>query len=319
VTVLILTDEHDLSADRMVGELGRRATDVFRADLAWFPQRLTLDAEFRDGRWRGRLTSPERVVDLTEITGAWYRSPTTFQFPDGLSPTERQHSHNEAKLGLGGVLMTLPITWVNHPARAADAAYRPVQMAAASTCGLSVPDTLITNSADAVHRFAKDHDAVVTKTLGAPAILESGGRRIAFTEFLTPEHLADLRGIEHTAHQFQAWVDKHRECRVTVAGEKVFAVAIDAHSPAAYVDWRADYDALAYEVIEPPDTVSSGIAGLMRQLGLAYGALDFVITPQDEWVFLEINAGGQFGWLEDAVGISVTATLADILTEENQR
>jgi ATP-grasp ribosomal peptide maturase len=319
VTVLILTDEHDLSADRMVGELARRGTEVFRADLAWFPQRLTLDAEFRDGRWQGHLICPERAVDLTEITGAWYRSPTTFRFPDGLSATERQHSHNEAKLGLGGVLMALPITWVNHPARAADAAYRPVQMAAASACGLSVPDTVITNSADAVRRFATDHDAVVTKMLGAPAILESGGRRIAFTECLTPEHLSDLRGIEHTAHQFQAWVDKHRECRVTVVGDHIFVVAIDAHSPAAYVDWRADYDALAYAVIEPPDTVTSGIADLMRRLGLAYGALDFVITPQDDWVFLEINAGGQFGWLEDAAGIPVTAALADMLTEGTQR
>jgi len=319
VTVLVLTDEHDLSADRMVGELGRRGIDVFRADLAWFPQRLTLDAEFRDGRWRGHLSSLERTVDLTEITGAWYRSPTTFQFPAGLSGTERQHAHNEAKLGLGGVLMTLPIMWVNHPARSADAAYRPVQMAAAAACGLAVPDTVITNSADAVHRFAQDHDAVVTKMLGAPAILESSGRRIAFTERLTPQHLADLRGIQHTAHQFQAWVDKQRECRVTVVGNQIFAVAIDAHSSAARIDWRADYSALSYERIELPEQVTSGIAALMRRLGLVYGALDFVITPDGGWQFLEINAGGQFGWLEDAAGIPVTTTLADMMTERNQR
>ncbi|MGH3855634.1 MAG: ATP-grasp ribosomal peptide maturase [Pseudonocardiaceae bacterium] len=319
MTVLILTDEHDLSADRMVIELGRRGIAVFRADLAWFPQRLTLEAEFRDGQWQGCLACPERAVDLTEITGAWYRSPTTFQFPDGLSATERQHSHNEAKLGLGGVLMALPITWVNPPARVADAAYRPVQMAAAAASGLTVPNTAITNSPGAVRRFSDSHRAVVTKMLGAPAILESGGRRIAFTERLTPDHLSDLRGIQTTAHQFQAWVDKQRECRVTVVGETVFAVAIDAHSPAARVDWRVDYGALTYERIEPPTGVNSGIVALMRRLDLVYGALDFVVTPDNEWVFLEINAGGQFGWLEDATGIPVTATLAEILTEGNQR
>ncbi|MGH3621791.1 MAG: ATP-grasp ribosomal peptide maturase [Sciscionella sp.] len=317
--MLILTDEHDLSADRMVVELGRRGTDVFRVDLAWFPQQLTLDARFRDGRWQGRLCSPERAVELTAITGAWYRSPTTFQFPDGLSATERQHAHNEAKLGLGGVLMALPITWVNHPARSADAAYRPVQMAAASRAGLAVPDTVITNSTEAVHRFASDHEAVVTKMLGAPAILESGGRRIAFTERLTAEHMADLRGVEHTVHQFQAWVNKMRECRVTVVGDQIFAVAIDANSPAARIDWRADYSALSYTRVEPPDQVARGITALMRQLDLVYGALDFVISPDGIWQFLEINAGGQFGWLEDAVDIPVTAALADIVTGRNQR
>lgn len=35
----------------------------------------------------------------------------------------------------------------------------------------------------------------------------------------------------------------------------------------------------------------------MAELGLVYGAFDFVITPQGEWVFLEVNPGGQYGWL----------------------
>jgi hypothetical protein len=78
-------------------------------------------------------------------------------------------------------------------------------------------------------------------------------------------------------------------------------------------------DALTYEVIEPPDTVRHGITALMRRPGLVYGALDFVITPGGDWIFLEINAGGQFGWLEDATGIPVTAALADILTAGDGR
>ena len=36
----------------------------------------------------------------------------------------------------------------------------------------------------------------------------------------------------------------------------------------------------------------------MVRLGLVYGALDFVIGPGGSWTFLEINPGGQFGWLQ---------------------
>jgi glutathione synthase/RimK-type ligase-like ATP-grasp enzyme len=49
-------------------------------------------------------------------------------------------------------------------------------------------------------------------------------------------------------------------------------------------------------------------------MGLVYGALDFVIGP-DGWTFLEVNAGGQYGWLEDATGAPITSRLADLLTK----
>ncbi|SDP10272.1 hypothetical protein SAMN04487905_1022 [Actinopolyspora xinjiangensis] len=52
----------------------------------------------------------------------------------------------------------------------------------------------------------------------------------------------------------------------------------------------------------------------MRRFGLLYGALDFVITPEGRWVFLEINPGGQYGWLEAATGAAITGQLAELLT-----
>jgi hypothetical protein len=104
VTVLILATEHDISADRMVRTLANRGVPVFRADLSWFPQRLSLDAELRDSRWTGRLATPYREVTLEGLRSIWYRNPSSFQFPMAMSHTERQHAQHEAKLGLGGVL-----------------------------------------------------------------------------------------------------------------------------------------------------------------------------------------------------------------------
>lgn len=316
MTVLILADELDISADAMVRELTNRDVPVFRTDMSRFPQSLAVDATFRSGRWEGWVNGPSRSLDLAGVRSVWYRAPTTFQFPAGLSPSERQHAYNEAKLGFGGVLLSLPARWVNHPGREADAAYKPVQLATAARCGLTVTNTLVTNMPEAVRRFAAAHGDVVTKMFGAVAILEQGGRSVAHTDRLTPALLDDLRGIEVTAHQFQRWVPKAHESRVVVVGSHQFAVAIRAGSEAAYVDWRTDYDNLTYERVDPPELVTAGIRALMRELGLAFGALDFVITPDGEWVFLEVNSGGQYGWLEDHTGIPVTATLADLLAEE---
>lgn len=57
MTVLILATEHDVSVDRMVRALADRDVPVFRADLSWFPQRLSFDAELGGGRWTGRLAT----------------------------------------------------------------------------------------------------------------------------------------------------------------------------------------------------------------------------------------------------------------------
>jgi hypothetical protein len=38
----------------------------------------------------------------------------------------------------------------------------------------------------------------------------------------------------------------------------------------------------------------------MRSLGILFGAFDFIVTPEGEHVFLEVNASGQFLWVEEA-------------------
>lgn len=76
------------------------------------------------------------------------------------------------------------------------------------------------------------------------------------------------------------------------------------------------YDNLSYELIEPPVDIVVGVRKLMAEMGLLYGALDFVVQPDGTWTFLEINAGGQFGFIEDETDAPLTAQLADLLTME---
>lgn len=313
MTVLILAPEWDLTVDGMVAALERRGVPVVRMDTALFPQHAQLDARLtRDGRWVGELSTATRCVNLEGLRSIWYRSPSAFAFPEGMSATERHWANSEAKLGLGGVLVSLPVLWVNHPARLADAAYKPAQLATAARCGLRVPDTVVTNEPDAVRRFAIE-GSTVAKALGAPSIQEAGGRQVAFTHLLDGPDLADLRGVELTAHQFQRWVPKAYEVRVIAVGEHLFSAGIFAGSDEGHIDWRTDYDALTYTAECTPPPIRAGIRAYLDAMKLTYGAFDFVVQPNGAWIFLECNAGGQFGWIEDALGAPITDTLADLL------
>ncbi len=37
----------------------------------------------------------------------------------------------------------------------------------------------------------------------------------------------------------------------------------------------------------------------MKKLGLVFGCFDFIVTPDNEYYFLEVNEQGQFLWIEE--------------------
>lgn len=314
MTVVIFAQDGDAPVDKIVWELRQRDVPVFRADLSWFPQRLVLDAERRDGRWSGKLHSPCRTVDLHEIRSIWYRDPSAFRFPAGMSDVERTYAHREARLGLGGVLAALPVLWVNHPNRAADALYKPLQLTIADECGLDAPPTLFTNATNAVLRFARSAPhGVVNKTLGPNSVTEDDTLKVVYTHRLNGSDLSDLRGLDVTAHQIQNWIDKDYEARVVAVGNQVFGIAIYAHSEASQIDWRADFDSLSYDLVDVPLHVHKGVLRYMETLGLAYAAFDFCISHDGHWYFLESNSSGQYAWLEAATNANISGALVDLL------
>lgn len=314
MTVLVLGRDVDPSTDRLVEALGEREVPVFRTDLAAFPKALTLDARLGPDGWDGVLATPHREMRLREIRSVWYRHPSHFELPEGMSGPERRHATAEARCGLSGVLSSLEVLWVNHPARESDA-LKPRQLHVARRCGLTVPDSQVTNKPDGVRDFARGvGGALAGKTLAAALLVESGRLQTAYTRRIKPVELDDLAGVDTTLHFFQPFLSpKAFEARVTVVGDRVFGAAIHASSGAARVDWRSDYDNLDYSVVDPPESVVAGMFAFMRCFGLSFGAFDFAVTPDQKWIMFECNPCGAYGWLEEALDLPVTSALADLL------
>lgn len=204
---------------------------------------------------------------------------------------------------------------VNHPSREADA-LKPRQLDVARRCGLAVPRTLVTNSPQGVREFAATvGTALAGKNLSAASLVESGRIQTAYTRRLDPSDLDDLDGVgTTTAHLSQQFIDdKAFEVRATVVGDRVFAAAIHAHSDAARIDFRADYTNVTYSFIDPPDAVRAGMTEFLHRFDLAFGAFDFAVTGDGEWIMFECNPFGQYGWLEDALDLPITSAIADLL------
>lgn len=57
----------------------------------------------------------------------------------------------------------------------------------------------------------------------------------------------------------------------------------------------------------------AGILAFMQAFGLVFGAFDFSVTTDGEWILFECDPFGAYGWLEDELGFPITSALADLL------
>jgi ATP-grasp ribosomal peptide maturase len=320
MTVLILTHEGDLTADRVAVELAVRGVPVVRLDQASIPQHTSITALISTSEaWSGRLADESgELVDLSAVRAVWHRHTRQFVVDDRMSGPERAFAYGEARRGFGGVLAALGLQqalWVNDPVAAARAEYKPVQLQAAVQVGLSIPRTIITSDPVSAHDWALElGQPIVYKPLSGAWHADEGQIRLIYTTPVTdPGELLDP-AIGQTAHMFQEQIAKQCEARALIVGSQVFAVQINAHSQAARQDWRSDYDNLSYEPLTLPHEVELGLLNLHSRLGLVYGAVDLICDQSGRWIFLETNQSGEWGWLAAETDVPVAPALADLLT-----
>jgi glutathione synthase/RimK-type ligase-like ATP-grasp enzyme len=234
-------------------------------------------------------------------------------FSDELTAAERAFAEKEAYLALNALTTTCNCLWVNHPDRERRAASKPAQLFVARQVGLQIPPTVITNDPEEVRSFI-DRSTLETvyKALSQPRNLD--GHKVLFTGLVTEERKAELDLIRITPAIFQQRVPKAYELRVTVVGQKIFAVKIDSQlRHESKLDWRRALHQVEYEPLCLPTEIEQKVYAFMHNFGLVYGALDFVVTPDGDHVFLEVNPSGAYMWVEAATGLEITSALADVL------
>ncbi|MCH8150141.1 MAG: MvdD family ATP-grasp ribosomal peptide maturase [Planctomycetes bacterium] len=320
MTVLIITRSDDNECiDNVMKAIEQKGGQAFRFDTDCFPTDIRLTAKYGSGGEVQTLASADHQVDLRDVTAVWYRR-TRFggQIPKSLDKQYRQASVGETRATVLGLLSAMdafcmdPLPVIRH------AGNKQLQLRTAREVGLAIPRTLVTNDPDVVRTFAGEcRDGMVTKMQYSFAIFDDEGREsVVFTTAMKPADLEDLSGLDLCPMMFQETVPKAHELRVTIVGNRVFAASIDSQSlKRAKIDWRREGQQLVdqWNKYDLPGEVETKLLHLMDRLDLNYGAIDIVVTPDDRYIFLEINPVGEFFWLEIHPGFAISDAIADVL------
>jgi hypothetical protein len=178
------------------------------------------------------------------------------------------------------------------------------QLTVARGLGFEIPETLVSNDPTEIHDWGRRFSSVVIKALGDPAIpnvRKPFGQTVIMT---TPVDwdlfAASLEGARVFPALYQAEVPKRLELRVAVQGEAIFAFAVDSQArDYTKVDWRYGTQLAIFEPFALPVEVAQFCRRYLAAFGLFAGHFDFILTPDDRYVFLECNPQGQWAWLDD--------------------
>lgn len=307
-TILIPTIQDDIHAAavaRVLGDMGHRPIRWFCGDL---PEAGT--ATFAVGDAGPVTLQPGAGVDddlaIDSVDVLWNRRVGAPVLRRALVAGDKEFAIRETELFVRGLLMAVSrrAFAVNDYERARSAENKLVQLQVAHELGLAVPPTLVGNDPARIRAFLAAHQETGTIMKPFKPVTWEGGDHIAilYTSKLTLADLPDDDILQLSPSIYQAYVPKAFEVRVTCMGGEVIAAQLHSQDTArGAVDWRiASSGELRITPIDLPTRIADACRAVMHRLGLLFGCFDFVVTPEGEYVFLEVNQMGQFLWIEDA-------------------
>jgi len=252
--------------------------------------------------------------DLRDVVAAWWRKPHWLWLSrgDALRKRSLEHEINRVQQALWAPVATT--AWLNDPASIRAAGSLSRQLAVAAGVSLATPDTIVTNSWAELRRFAAGRP-IAFKSLSGHFEAQGETGRTVFTRRLTTSDVDLLEGQSLPYPGVaQVFVDKAREWRVTVVGERVFSAAIYSEGRAR-MDWRREQrtDSVRFAAEDLPSEIASQCRAVTNGLGLRYAAIDLIEQTDGKFVFLEANPNGQYLWLEERLGLPISTAISQAL------
>jgi len=304
--LLILTSDKDLTADFLIVKLLDRELPYFRLNAEELSR---AEYEFKDSGTR-RITVGPRSVDLSEVTAVWYRRALFPVARAGDSYAERAFVAGEIRHLAFGMVWNPEILWVNPIHNVYVAEHKIYQLEIAKRLGFALPRTMVSSNVQELQMFARSNpDGTICKPIYHGLFVDGPDSYSVYTRQVS---MADFDGHEDLDCPVLLQEKVVRQCdlRVTFIGEHCFTAAVRTPSPT--VDWRdpAAYATFSLAEIEPE--LEAKCRQMLSSLGLRYGAFDFILRPDGEKVFLEVNPTGEWAWLENSLGFPMRRAFIDL-------
>ncbi|WP_066424310.1 MvdC family ATP-grasp ribosomal peptide maturase [Anabaena sp. 4-3] len=319
--VLLITHSGDFfTIDKVAEAVLKKGAQPFRLDTDKFPLEVQLTAHFEQTKTYHTIEYGDQSISTEQVQAVWLRRIWEPQLSEKLAPQFREACLRESKATLAGFWDSLrEARWIDHLERINAAQDKLRQLRVAAEVGFITPRTLVTNKAEAAREFFHQvNGKMVSKLLTALShSMQATSSFFMYTSTVKEEDLRDAESLRYCPMVFQEQIPKQLELRVVYVNGKAFVGALDANVYAgAKADWRKPgVEVGAWQHHELPEQLLRRLQVFMTRFGLTFGALDFIVTPSGEYVFLEVNPVGEWGMLERDLDLPIASAIADTLLQ----
>jgi len=276
-----------------------------------------LHFEIIGGKAKYSVIIDGQVYDLGQFSAIWYMKPHLPRELLNYNPVEHRQFIDRQFHVLRQAIWNLcrDKKWLNDPWAIQMAESKIYQLEVAIRNGFKVPETCITSDPEKVKRFYQEHSGkIIVKLLAVSPMLN----QVIYTNKVTAKQMQDIDSVKMSPSIFQEIVPKAYELRITVVGDKIFAVKIHSQQDEeTSLDWRRkpklnDFD-VKMEPITLPSNIEWQIYGYMQALNLQFGCIDMIVTPDGDYIFLEINPNGQWYFVQLKTELQIAQAIAELL------
>jgi hypothetical protein len=312
MTILILSNENDPHVDFVLPEINKRNLSYLLINTDKYIKDFGLESYIISSKEVHKIDS----FNVEDIKSVWFRRP--------LMPASNNHNllyKRYIEDELSGYVdyffgSLKECVWVSQPSNIQRARNKILQLSSAKSEGLKIPNTLMTTNINSFNTFFEENKRkVIIKSIKGHWYDNCQGEDyLFFTSLISSDKLPDKNSLSLAPCMFQEYVEKKVELRSTVIGNQVFTAALySQEQEPSKIDWRLGTEKVRHEPFKLPEEIEKKLKNLNKHMGLNFGAYDLIITPHDEFVFLEVNPNGQWGWIQERTGLKIKEALVDFL------
>ncbi|MCA4157717.1 MvdC/MvdD family ATP grasp protein [Priestia megaterium] len=304
--ILIITNTIDLTVDYLIDKYSNHI-NFFRFNTDRF-QDYNIQITYEDTVIE--YTDKSSSLRLSECNALYYRK-ISLPSLDNYPLQYQQMMQREMMTVIDGIAETAGDSAITRPSIMRKADNKVVQLQIAREVGFKLPRSLITNFDRAAEEFSTTNRAII-KPISFGRIV--GTDKVGFIQTNMVKSENKINGLSSSPAYFQSYQSKDYEIRLTIVNNQLFGVRIDSSDK---VDWRKENAVLQYTKINIPTSIAEKCLDMMKRLNLTFAAFDFIVS-EGEYIFLELNANGQWMWLENELNLGIADALIKNLSKDEK-
>lgn len=297
--ILIFTSSIDYTVDYIINKFSKQYI-FYRINVDGF-DKYEFNISFEGGF---TIKSNQWEIREDEIDSIYYRKPI---LPNLSEYSEIYHSMIARDIisYINGIVDAFDGNVLTRPSILKKTENKVYQIKIARKVGFKFPESSIGTSVKNINEIISEEGIIKPLTTGK--VVNRDKCEIIQTSKIEGNIEED---VSLTPLYVQEYIKKSYEVRITVINNKIFPVKIKAFNS---VDWRIDQINNEYELIRIPKDIECKCIEMMNIMELSFGAFDFIVNENNDYIFLEVNPNGQWLWLEEKIGLSISNEIINYL------